>query len=129
MRIHYLIAVAGLSAVLAVPAAAQTIKKVGDDIHHTLKKAGNGIKEGAKDVGDATHRTLKKAGNDTKGELGRTTGIHRVGGSVGEAAEDVSNTSKHIGRRAKHSLKRHSSRAHRHLKREGRKAKAELKPY
>ena len=128
MRIHHLIALAGLSAVLAAPAGAQSIKKVGDDIHHTLKSAGNGIKGGAKHVGDATHRTLKKAGNDTKGELARTTGIHKVGGSVGEAAEDVSRTSKHIGRRGKRSLKRNSNKAHRELKEEGRDAKKGLKP-
>ncbi|HEY5060542.1 MAG TPA: hypothetical protein VII52_03350, partial [Gemmatimonadaceae bacterium] len=85
MRIHHLIAIAGLSAILAAPATAQTIKKVGDDIHNTLKKAGNETKAGAKEVGDATHNALKKAGNGTKTTLGKATGVHKIGGSVGAA--------------------------------------------
>ena len=126
MKIHHLIAIAGLSAVLTAPAAAQSIKKVGDDIHHTLKGAGNAVKGGAKDVGDATHRTLQKAGNDTKGGLARTTGIHKVGGSVGAAAEDVSRAGKHVGRSAKRSVKKGSNSAHGELKETGREVKAKI---
>jgi gas vesicle protein len=128
MRIYHLIAIAGLSVVLATPASAQTIKKIGDDIHHTLKKAGNETKAGAKDVGDAAHNTLKKAGNGTKTTLGNATGIHKIGGTVGAAAGEVSRTGKSVGRSAKHSVKKNSNAAHKSLKKEGREAKAQIKP-
>lgn len=128
MRIHHLIAIAGLSVVLAAPATAQTIKKVGDDIHNTLKKAGNETKAGAKDVGDATHNALKKAGNGTKTTLGNATGVHKVGGSVGAAAGEVSRAGKSVGRSAKHTVKKSSNAAHKDLKKEGREAKAQIKP-
>ena len=131
MRFHQLTIVGLLSAALAVPVAsakAQSIKKVGDDVHHVLKTAGNDAKADAKAVGSATHHTLKTAGNDTKAELGHATGIHKVGGTVGEAAGEVSNTGKHLGRSAKHTLKKKSSKAHRTLKRDGNDAKAQIKP-
>jgi hypothetical protein len=131
MRIHHLTIIGLLSAALAAPlapAAAQSIQKVGADIHHTLKKAGNEAKADAKDVGSAAHHTLKTAGNDTKTDLGNATGIHKVGGTVGQAAGDVSRTGKHIGRTAKHSVKKSSSTAHHQLKREGNDAKAQIKP-
>lgn len=131
MRFHQLTMIGLLGLVLAVPAAsakAQTIKKVGADVHHVLKKAGNDVKADAKAAGAATHHELKKAGNGTKTELGNATGIHKVGGTVGEAAGEVSSTGKHIGRSAKHTIKKKSSKAHRKLKREGNEAKAQIKP-
>jgi hypothetical protein len=127
MRIHQFIIVAGLSAVLAVPAAAQSIKSVGDDIHHTLKTAGNAVKGGAKDVGGAAHHTLKKAGNDTKTELGNATGIHKVGGSVGKGARSVSRSGKKVARSAKRSLKTSKAKAHGELTKAGKDAKASVK--
>ncbi|MDB4876938.1 MAG: hypothetical protein JWM41_3384 [Gemmatimonadetes bacterium] len=127
MRIHHLIAVAGLSAALAAPAAAQSIKSVGADIHHGLKTAGNEVKKDAKEVGGATHHELQKAGNGTKTTLGNATGIHKVGGTVGAAAQDVSHAGKSVGRSAKHSLKKNSSAAHHDLKKTGNEAKAEIK--
>lgn len=131
MRFHQFAMIGLLSAALAVPAAsaaAQTIKKVGAEVHHALKTAGNDAKADAKAVGSATHHTLKTAGNDTKAELARTTGVHRVGGTVGETAEDVSRAGKHVGRSAKHSVKKSSSAAHHTLKHEGKEAKAQIKP-
>jgi hypothetical protein len=127
MRIHLLIAIAGLSAALAAPATAQSIKSVGADIHHTLKSAGNGVKEGAKDVGSATHHTLKRAGNGTKKELGDATGIHKVGGSVGQAAQGVSHAGKKVARSAKHSVKKHKAQAHADLTKTGKDTKAAIK--
>jgi len=128
MRIQYLLAVAGLSALLAAPAMAQDpIKKAADETHHVLKKTGNTVKQGAKDAGSATHHTLKKAGNATKAELGDATGIHTVGGDVGKAAKSVSHTSKTVGAKAKHTVKKHASRAHNDLTAAGKDAKAEVK--
>jgi hypothetical protein len=127
MKISRLLAVAGLGAALAAPAHAQTIKKIGDGVHHTLKSAGNAVKGGAKDVGDATHNELKKAGNGTKTTLGNATGIHKVGGTVGAAAQDVSHAGKKVARKTKHKVKKSSSAAHRDLQKTGNDAKAEIK--
>src|SRR5690348_7557223 len=128
MRIQQLMIVAALSGALAVPAAAQSVKKVESSVHHTLQTAGKDVKETAKSTGSATHHALKTAGNKTKTTLGNATGIHKVGGTVGEAAGEVSSTGKHIGRSAKHTIKKKSSKAHRKLKREGNEAKAQIKP-
>jgi hypothetical protein len=128
MRIHQLVAIVGLTAALAAPAAAQEVKKVGSEVHHTLKAAGRDAKQDAKDAGAATHHALKKAGNATKTDLGEVTGIHKVGGSVGAAAQSFSRTGKSVGRKAKHTLKKKSSSAHRVLKKEGNETKAAIKP-
>jgi len=127
MRIQYALAIVGLSAVLAAPASAQSIKKVGDETHHVLKKTGNAVKKGAKDAGSATHNELTKAGNATKTELGNATGIHKVGGDVGKAAKSVSGTSKKLGAKAKHGVKHEASTAHGELTKAGKDAKATVK--
>jgi paraquat-inducible protein B len=127
MRIHHFIIVAGLSAALAAPVAAQSIKSVGDDVHHTLKTAGNAVKGGAKDVGSAAHHTLQQAGNGTKTELGKATGIHKVGGSVGKTARSVSRSGKKVARSARHSLKKSKAHAHADLTKAGKDAKATVK--
>jgi gas vesicle protein len=128
MRIQYLLVVASVSALLAAPAGAQsTVKKVGDETHHVLKSTGRAVKEGAKDVGSATHHQLKKAGNGTKKVLGNATGIHKIGGDVGKAANAVSHTSKKIGRNAKAGVKDEKSEAHANLTRAGKDAKADAK--
>lgn len=127
MRIHHLLAVAGLSLALAVPVHAQSIKQVGANIHHTLKKAGNTIKQDAGEVGSAAHHTLQKAGNQTKTAAGNATGIHKVGGTVGKAAHQVSHASKTAGRHAKKSLKKNSAAAHDSLTKAGKQAKAAAK--
>lgn len=127
MRIHKLLATVALGALFAVPAHAQTIKKIGAEVHHDLKTAGNDIKGAAKDAGSATHHTLKKAGNETKETLGNATGIHKVGGDVGKVARKVSHGEKKMARHAKHSLKRDKAEAHGDLTREGKDAKATIK--
>jgi hypothetical protein len=123
---HWVVAVA-FGALIAAPANAQTIKKVGASVHHTLKKTGKEIKEVGGEVGSATHKTLAKAGNDSKNELKRTTGGVKVGGDVGKAARNVSKTSKKAGRSAKKSLKSTSSEAHRDLTTTGKDAKEAVK--
>lgn len=127
MRIYHLLAIAGLSAALAAPVHAQSIKKVGADVHHALKKAGNTVKQDAGEVGAAAHHTLQKAGNDTKTAAGNATGIHKVGGSVGQAAQAVSHTSKKASRKAKKTLKKTSSAAHDSLTKAGKNAKSAVK--
>jgi len=127
MRFHKLLAAAALSALFAMPAHAQSIKKVGAEIHHDLKSAGNGIKQGAKDVGSSAHHELKKAGNRTKTTLGNATGVHEVGGDVGKMAKKVSHGEKKVARSAKHSLKKHKAKAHADLTKSGKDAKATIK--
>jgi hypothetical protein len=127
MRIQYALAIVGLSALLAAPAHAQSIKKVGDETHHVLKQTGNAVKKTAKDAGSATHNTLTKAGNKTKETLGDATGIHKVGGDVGKAAKKVSGTSKKLGAKTKHGVKHAASDAHGELTKAGKDAKATVK--
>ena len=128
MRIHQLALVGLLSAAFALPAAAQSIKSVGADVHHVLQTTGKDVKEGAKDAGGAAHHELKKAGNGTKTTLGNATGIHKVGGSVGKAARSVSRSGKHVARSAKHSLKSAKADAHADLTKDGKDTKAAIKP-
>jgi ElaB/YqjD/DUF883 family membrane-anchored ribosome-binding protein len=129
MRIHQFILIAGISAALAAPAYAQNpVKKVADETHHVLKSTGRAVKEDAKATGSATHHVLQKAGNGTKTELGRATGIHKVGGTVGAAAQNVSRTGKSLSRKAKHGVKHTTTVAHHDLKRDGNDAKAAVKP-
>lgn len=129
MRIRYLMALAGLSVALAAPMHAQsTVKKVGDKVHHELKKAGNAVKGGAKDAGDATHNALKKAGNKTKTAAGDVTGIHKVGGEVGKDARKVSHAGKKVARGAKKDLHKGASAAHDDLTKAGKDTKATVKP-
>ena len=127
MRIQNTLTIFALSALLAAPAGAQSIKKVGAETHHVLKKTGRAIKQGAKDAGSATHHTLKKAGNATKTTLGNATGIHKVGGDVGKAAQGVSHAGKKLSRNAKHTVKRKASKAHNALTKTGKDAKAAVK--
>ena len=127
MRVQRLLITAAIGAILAAPAGAQSIKKVADEAHHELKKAGNGIKAGAKEAGSATHQALTKAGNGTKTALGNATGIHKVGGSVGKAARSFSHGGKKLARKAKHGLKNSKSAAHSDLTKAGKDTKAAIK--
>ncbi|HVX38235.1 MAG TPA: hypothetical protein VHB25_01585 [Gemmatimonadaceae bacterium] len=127
MKWHHLLAVGALSAILAVPAHAQSVKKVAADVHHTLKKAGNDVKAAAKDAGSAAHHTLKKTGNAAKDEAGEVTGVHKVGGDVGKAAKAVSKTGKKTARHARHALKKTKAAAHDSLTKAGKSAKAQVK--
>ncbi|HTE45266.1 MAG TPA: hypothetical protein VK636_08505 [Gemmatimonadaceae bacterium] len=127
MRIQLALAIVGLTAALAAPASGQTIKKVGDQTHHVLKKTGNGIKKGAKHVGSTTHNALTKAGNATKTAAGDVTGVHKIGGSVGKAAQGVSHKGKNLSRKAKHGLKKSKADAHADLTQTGKDTKAAVK--
>jgi hypothetical protein len=71
---------------------------------------------------------LQKAGNTTKTAAGDVTGIHKVGGSVGQAAQGVSHAGKKVGRSAKKSLKKSSSEVHKDLTKTGKDTKAAVKP-
>jgi len=128
MRIHHWLVVAAASIVLAAPATAQSLKKVGANVHRVLKKTGRDVKEAGGEVGSATHKTLQKAGNDSKNELKRTTGGVKIRGDVGKAANGVSKSSKKVGRSAKKGLKSSSSKAHQELTKTGKDAKEAVKP-
>ena len=128
MRVQRFLITAVLGAFLAAPAGAQSIKKVTSEAHHELQKAGKGIKQGAKDAGSATHEVLTDAGNGTKKALGNATGIHKVGGDVGRAAESFSRHGKKLARKAKHGLKHGKAVAHGDLTKAGKDAKAAVKP-
>ena len=128
MKIQYALAVLGLSALLAAPTHAQSdVKKAADATHHVLQKTGKAIKQGAKDAGSATHHELKAAGNKTKEVGGEVTGVHKVGGDVGKAAQSVSHTGKRVGAKAKHTLKHAKADAHADLTKAGKDAKADVK--
>lgn len=128
MRVQRYLITALISALLAAPAGAQSIKKVSSEAHHELKKTGNGIKAGAKEAGSATHQALTTAGNATKTELGNVTGIHKVGGDVGKAARSVSRREKKLARTAKHRLKKSKASVHGDLTKAGKDTKAAIKP-
>lgn len=131
MRVYrFLIAgaVFGL-AFVARPARAQdsTLHKAGAAVHHTLKKTGNAAKKDVKKVGSATHQALRTAGNKTKTAAGDVTGIHKVGGTVGGAAQSVSRSGKTVARSAKHTVKSSKAVVHRNLQKTGDSTKAAIK--
>jgi hypothetical protein len=128
VRTHSFLATLALAIAVATPAHAQTIKKVGSNVHKTLQKAGNDVKEVGGEVGSATHKTLKKAGRDAKAQVKRSTGAKPIGGDVGKTARSVSHTSKKTGRSAKKSVKKTSSAAHDSLTKAGKSAKEAVKP-
>lgn len=128
MRVQRFLMTAVLGALLAAPAGAQSIKKISSEAHRELKKAGKGIKQGAKDAGSATHEALTKAGNGTKTALGNATGIHKVGGDVGKSARSFSHGEKKLARKAKHGLKHGKAVAHGDLTKAGKDAKGTIKP-
>lgn len=133
MRVHTLLiagAIAGLAFTASTARAqdtASTAKKVGSAVHHTLKKSGNAVKQGAKDVGGATHHALKTAGNKTKTAAGEVSGIHKVGGPVGHAAQSVSRAGKSVARSAKHTVKSSKATVHKNLQKTGDSTKAAIK--
>ena len=129
MRIQHIFTAAALAAFAAAPAGAQSVKKVGSEVHHALKKTGREIKEVGGEVGSATHKTLSKAGKDTKDELKRSTGGGvKIGGDVGKVARNVSKESKRVGRKSKKALKSGSSATHKDLTKAGKEAKETVKP-
>ncbi len=133
MRIYKLLitgAVFGLAAA-AFPAAARaqegTLHKTGAAVHHTLKKTGNAVKRDAKKAGSATHQTLRTAGNKTKTVAGDVTGVHKVGGSVGAAAQKVSHVGKSAARSTKAGVKSSKAAVHHDLQKMGDSTKAAVK--
>ena len=73
------------------------LNKVAHDVSKTAKKAGRDTKAEVHRDASAAHQGLRKAGNETKTVAGNATGIHKIGGSVGAAAQDVSHASKEAG--------------------------------
>jgi hypothetical protein len=133
MRIHTWLtvgAIAGLALSAGVARAQDTtssVKKAGAAVHHTLKKTGNAVKRDAKKVGSATHQALRTAGNKTKTAAGEVTGIHKVGGTVGNAAQSVSRGGKSVARSAKHTVKSTKAGVHHTLQKAGDSTKAAIK--
>ncbi len=133
MRLYKILitgAVFGL-AVAASPATALaqegTLHKTGAAVHHTLKKSGNAVKRDAKKVGSATHQTLRAAGNKTKTVAGNVTGIHKVGGSAGAAAQKVSHVGKSAARSTKAGVKSSKAAVHHDLQKMGDSTKTAVK--
>lgn len=127
MKIHYLLAVAGVMAAAApVKAHAQSVKDVGENVHKTLKKAGNDSKAELKRASSGAHRALKANGNEVKEDAGDVTGDVKAPAPLDSAARKISHASKKSGARAKHALKKNASKAHHKLKKSGNEAKATI---
>lgn len=135
MKIRYVCAAIVAAASLAAPLHAQDttakkpggINKVAHDVSATAKKAGRDTKAEVHRDASKAHAELTTAGNDTKTAAGNATGIHKVGGSVGDAAKAVSKTSKKAGTAVKSSVKKASSSAHDSLTTMGKDAKTQVK--
>ena len=133
MRLHALL-IAGAIGVFGFAAGTahaqdttSSVKKAGAAVHHTLKKTGNAVKQDAKKVGSATHQALRTTGNKTKTAAGDVTGVHKVGGTVGNAAQSVSRTGKRVARSAKHAVKSGKAAVHHDLQKAGDSTKAAIK--
>ncbi len=135
MKIRYVVVAMLAAGALSAPLHAQDttakkpggLNKVAHDVSATAKKAGRDTKAEVHRDASKTHNALTKAGNDTKTAAGNATGIHKIGGSVGEAAKAVSSTSKKAGRSAKAGVKKATSSAHDSLSSLGKGVKAEVK--
>jgi methylphosphotriester-DNA--protein-cysteine methyltransferase len=135
MRIRYLLVASIVAGALSAPLHAQDtttkkpggLKKAAHAVSATTKKAGRDAKAEVHRDASTAHRALKKAGNDTKTATGNATGIHKVGGAVGDAAQAVSHAGKKTGAAAKQGVKKTSSAAHGELTKAGKKAKAAVK--
>jgi hypothetical protein len=103
------------------------LNKVAHDVSKTVKKAGRDTKAEVHRDASTAHQELRKAGNETKTATGNATGIHKVGGDVGKAAQAVSHTSKKAGAKAKHEVKSTAADAHAGLTKAGKAAKDTLK--
>jgi hypothetical protein len=134
MHIRYMIAGLLVAGAFAAPLHAQDtakkpggLNKIAHNVSKTMKKAGQDTKAEVHRDGTKTHQTLKKAGNDTKTATGNATGIHKIGGTVGEAAQDVSHAGKSVGRTTKHTVKKTAAAAHKESKDAGKDAKEAVK--
>jgi hypothetical protein len=139
MRIHKLIAVAGLIVFAAVAHAQETEKpgavtKVAHKVSAASRTAGRAVKKTVKSAGSATHHVLKKTGNAIKSESKAKTGYtspkydatHKPGG-VNKVAREVSSTSKKAGADVKNSVKKTGAATHGELKEAGNATKDSLK--
>ena len=135
MKIRYMCAAVIAAASLAAPLHAQDttakkpggLNKVAHDVSATTKKAGRDTKAEVHRDASKAHAELTTAGNDTKTAAGNATGIHKVGGTVGNAAKAVSSTSKKAGTAVKSGIKKTTSSAHDSLSSLGKGVKAEVK--
>ncbi|MDB4877787.1 MAG: hypothetical protein JWM41_4233 [Gemmatimonadetes bacterium] len=135
MKIRYMLAGMLVAGAFVAPLRAQDtaakkpggLNKIARDVSKTAKKAGQDTKAEVHRDASKTHQVLQKAGNDTKTATGNATGIHKVGGDVGKAAQAVSTTSKTTGRKAKKAVKKTSSAAHNDLTKMGKAAKDSVK--
>ena len=135
MRIRYMVAAALFAGALAAPLRAQDttghkpggLNKVAHDVSKTVKKAGRDTKAEVHRDASTAHQELRKAGNETKTVAGNATGIHKVGGSVGDAAQAVSHTSKKAGAKAKHAVKSTAANVHGELTKDGKETKEAVK--
>jgi hypothetical protein len=135
MHIRYMIAGLVVAGALTAPLGAQDtaakkpggLNKVAHDVSKTVKKAGQDTKAEVHRDATKTHQTLQKAGNDTKTATGNATGIHKVGGSVGDAAQTVSHAGKAVGSKTKSSVKKTAAAAHKELTKDGKDTKEAVK--
>jgi hypothetical protein len=135
MRIRYMLAATIVAGAIAAPVHAQDttakkpggVNKVAHDASKTVKKAGQDTKAEVHRDASTAHQDLTTAGNKTKEVAGNATGIHKIGGSVGAAAESVSHASKEAGAKAKHAIKKTGSDAHDDLSKVGKDAKKDVK--
>jgi hypothetical protein len=135
IRIYYLAAVALAAGAFTAPLHAQDttgkkpggLNKVAHDVSKTAKKAGRDTKAEVHRDASTAHQDLRKAGNETKTVAGNATGIHKVGGSVGAAAQDVSHAGKEAGAKTKHALKSTAADAHGDLTKAGKAVKDTIK--
>jgi hypothetical protein len=135
MKIRYVLAGMLVAGAFAAPLRAQDttakkpggLNKIAHDVSKTAKKAGQDTKAEVHRDAAKTHDALQTAGNETKTAAGNATGIHKVGGDVGKAAQAVSRTGKSAGATVKHSVKKTSSAAHNDLTKMGKAAKDTLK--
>lgn len=128
MKIRYLMALAAVMAAAAPlkVVKAQSPKEAAENVHKTLKKAGNDTKAEIKRDAAGAHRALKANGNEAKEEAGEVTGPVKTPAPIDKAAHSVSHASKKAGRHAKHVIRKSANKTHHALKKAGNETKADL---
>lgn len=128
MKIRYLFAMAAVMAAAAPlkVVKAQSPKEAAENVHKTLKKAGNDTKAEIKRDASGAHRALKANGNEAKEEAGEVTGPVKAPAPIDKAAHQVSHASKMAGRHAKHGVRKSAHKAHHALKKAGNETKESL---
>ena len=123
--------VAGVS-LASVAEAQNPVVKAADATHNVAKTVGRSLKGDVKTAGSATHHVLKRTGRDIK-ESVRTTPRkprhrHHKPGGLNKVARSVSQSLKHVGRKAKAGVHDAGSDAHGALTTSGHDIKASVKP-